>query len=144
MFQYNSIQKYLFVGIARSFSRLNLKKARAFYITVFLEKSVKHYSCKNGGSFGLSLIWVQYSLKYATSNLNRFKSVWVFLMCALFFAPIWKNVINNYLYTVQMTIWSNEWVLKIWLIRFLGKALFDFFLPWTHSISNEGIYIYWS
>ena len=40
-FQCNSSQKYLFVNIARSFSRLNLKRPKAFYITVFLKKSVK-------------------------------------------------------------------------------------------------------
>ena len=144
MFQCSNSQKYLFVSISRSFCRLNLKKPRALYITVFLNKSVKHYSYRYAWWVALSLIWVQYSLKYARSNANRFKRVWVFLMCALFFAPIWKNLITNYLYTVQVTIWSKEWVLKIWLIRFLVKALFDFFIAWTHFISNERIYIYWS
>ena len=144
MFQCNNNQKYLSVGIARSFSRLNLKKRRAFYITVFLKKSVSHYSYKDAWWVALSLIWAQYSLKYARSNTNRFKRAWVFLMCALFFAPVWKNLINNYLYTVQVTIWSKERVFKIWLIRFLVKALYDFFLAWTHFISNERIYIYWS
>ena len=144
MFQCNNSQKYLFVGIARSFSRLNLKKPRAFYITVFLKKSVKHYSYKDAWWVALSLIWVQYSLKYARSNANRFKSVWVFLMCALFFAPIWKKLISNYLYTVKVTIWSKERLFKIWLIRFLVKALYDFYLAWTHFISNERIYIYCS
>ena len=144
MFQCNNNQEYLFVGIARSFSRLNLKKRRAFYITVFFKKSVSHYSYKDAWWVALSLIWAQYSLKYARSNANRFKRAWVFLMCALFFAPVWKNLINNYLYTVQVTIWSKERVFKIWLIRFLVKALYDFFLAWTHFISNERIYIYWS
>ena len=144
MFQCNNNQEYLFVGIARSFSRLNLKKRRAFYITVFFKKSVSHYSYKDAWWVALSLIWAQYSLKYARSNTNRFKRAWVFLMCALFFAPVWKNLINNYLYTVQVTIWSKERVFKIWLIRFLVKALYDFFLAWTHFISNERIYIYWS
>ena len=61
-----------------------------------------------------------------------------------FFAPKWKSLINNYLYTVQLTIWSKERVFKIWLIKFLVKALYDFFLAWTHLISSERIYIYWS
>ena len=94
------------------------------------------------GCFKFNL--VKYSLKYARSNANRFKRVWVFLMCALFFAPIWKNLINNYLYTVQVTIWSKERVFKIWLIRFLVKALYDFFLAGTHFSSSERIYIHWS
>ena len=85
---------------------------------------------------------VQYSLKYASSNANWCKGLRVFLVCALFFAPIWNNLIKNYLYTVQVTIWSKERVLKIWLIRFLVKALYDFFLAWTHFISSERICIY--
>ena len=34
-------------------------------------------------------------------------------MRPLFFAQIWKIFINNYLYTVQVTIWSEESVFKI-------------------------------
>ena len=86
---------------------------------------------------------VQYSLKYARWNANWCKGVKVFLMCALFFAPIWNNLIKNYVNTAQVTIWSKERVLKIWLMRFLVKALYDFFLAWTHFISSERIYIYW-
>ena len=37
-------------------------------------------------------------------------------------------ILYNYLYTVQVTIWSEERVFKIWLIRLLVKALGDFFL----------------
>ena len=136
MFQCNNNQKYLFVGIARSFSRLNLKKRRAFYITVFLKKSVSHYSYKDAWWVALSLIWAQYSLKYARSNTNRFKRAWVFLMCALFFAPVWKNLINNYLYTVHVTIWSKERVFKIWLIRFFVKTLW-------FSLSMKTFYFQW-
>ena len=145
MFQCNNSQKLLFVGIVRSFSRLNLKNPRTSYITVFKKKkSAKHFRFKDAWWAALSLVWIQYSLKYARSNANRFRRAWVFLMCAFFFAPIWKNLINNYLYTVQVTIWSKERVFKIWLIRFLVKALYAFFLAWTHFISNERIYIYWS
>ena len=135
---------FIFVGIARSFSRLILRKTKSFYITVFLKNLVKHYSCKDASWVALAVIWVQCSLKYARSNANRFKRVWFFLMCALLFAPIWKYLINNYLYTAQVTIWSKERVFKIWLIRFLVKALYDFFLAWTHFISNERICIYWN
>ena len=71
------------------------------------------------------------NLVHASSNANRFKRVWVFLMRPLFFAQIWKIFINNYLYTVQVTIWSKESVFKIWLIRLLVKTLGDFFLAWT-------------
>ena len=63
-------------------------------------------------------------------------------MRALFFSPIWNNLIKNYLYTDQVTIWWKESVFKIWLIRFLVKALSDFFSAWTHFISSERIYIY--
>ena len=135
MFPRNNSQKYFFVGIARSFSRLNLKKPRAFYITVFLKKSVKHYSYKDAWWVALSLMWVQYSLKYARSNGKRFKRVWIFMMCAYYF------VLNNYVYTVPVTIWSKERIFKIWLIKFLVKALYCFFLAWTHFIFNERIYI---
>ena len=85
---------------------------------------------------------VQYSLKYASSNANWCKGLRDFL-CALFFAPRWNILIKNYLYTVQVTIWWKERVFKIWLIRFLVKALYDFFLAWTHLISSERIYINW-
>ena len=90
------------------------------------------------------LLLVQYSLKYASSNANWCKALRVFLVCALLFAPIWNNLIKNYLYTVQVTIWSKERVLEIWLIRFLVKDLYDFFLAWTHFICSERIYIHWS
>ena len=104
VFQCNNNQKYLFVGIARSFSRLNLKKPRAFYITVFLKKSVKHYSYKDACWVALSLIWVQYRVKYARSNGNGFKRVWVFLMCAyvlLQYGKIWlitTYILSKWLY----------------------------------------------
>ena len=143
MFQCNNRQKLLFVGIVRSFSRLILKKPRASYITVFKKKSAKHYRSKDAWWAALSLVWIQYSLEYGRSNANRFRRAWAFLMCTFFFASIWKNLINNYLYTVQVTIWSKEMVLKIWLIRFLVKTLYDFFLAWRHFISFERIYIYW-
>ena len=70
---------------------------------------------------------VQYSLKDASSNGNWCKGLRIFLMCVLFFASIWNNLIKSYLYTVQVTIRSKERVFKIWLIRFLVKALYDFF-----------------
>ena len=140
MFQCNNSQKYLFVGVARSFSRLDLKKAKSVLYYSILKNSVKHYSCKDAWWVALSLIWVQYNVKYARSNANWCKGLRVFLMCDLFFAPIWNNLIKNYLSTVQVTIWSKERVFKIWLIRFLVKALYDFFLAWTHFISNERIY----
>ena len=41
VFQCNTSQKYLFVRIVRSFSRLNPKKLRVFYITVFKKKMRK-------------------------------------------------------------------------------------------------------
>ena len=84
---------------------------------------------------------VQYSLKYARSNANWCKGLRVLLMCALFFAPIWNDLIKNYLYTVPVNMWWKERVFKIWLIRFLEKALYDFFLAWAHFISSERIYI---
>ena len=85
---------------------------------------------------------VQYSLKYARSNANWCKGLRVFLMFALFFAPLWNNLIKNYLYTVQVTIWWKERVFKIWLMRLLVKTLYDIFLAWTNFISSESIYIY--
>ena len=144
MFQCSTSQKYLFVSIARSFSRLNLKKAKSIWYYSIFKKISKALWLQRCLVAVLSLIWVQYCLKYAWSNANWCKGVRVFLMCALFFAPVWNNLIKNYLYTVQVTIWSKERVFKIWLIRFLVKALYDFFLAWTHFISSERIYIYWS
>ena len=72
------------------------KNPRAFCITASLKKSVKHYSCKDACWVALSLIWGQYSLRYARSNANRFKRVWV-SWCVLYFllqyGKIWLKLL---------------------------------------------------
>ena len=66
---------------------------------------------------------------------------WCVLYFLLQYGKLWvitTYILSKWLYGPKGRLFT------IWLIRFLVKALYDFFLAWTHFISNERIYIYWS
>ena len=84
---------------------------------------------------------VQYSLKYASSNANWCKGLRDFLMSALFFAPRWNNLIKNYFYTVQVTIWWKESIQDL-INKILGKGPIWFFPSMnTSHFQWEDLYI---
>ena len=43
-------------------------------------------------------------------------------MCALFFAPIWKILSNNYLHIVQVTIWSKRKIIHDLINKIFGEG----------------------
>ena len=72
----------------------------------------------------------------------------------LFFAPIWKILINNYVCTVQVTIWSKErvrgqrfWYLKhCWfqiVIKVIGDKEYQWWSTYISVFVAGWIFFYW-